>query len=66
MTHSRNRTPNTTSTDLTSTAIMLATCVFFLFGLTTLTGSLAVAALGALGLAAAMATATKMVGLTHL
>lgn len=49
--------------DLTSTAIMLATCVFFLFGLATLTGSLPLATLGAAGLAAAMFAATRMMGL---
>jgi hypothetical protein len=32
--------------DLTSTTIMLATCVFFLFGLTALTGSLPAAIFG--------------------
>jgi hypothetical protein len=52
--------------DLTSTAILLATCVFFLFGLTTMTGSLLLGTLGSLGLAAAMTTAVKMVGLDHL
>ncbi|MFC4376095.1 hypothetical protein ACFO5K_18525 [Nocardia halotolerans] len=52
--------------DLTSTAIMLATCVFFLFGLTALTGSLALAVLGSIGLAAAMFTTTRMVGFHHL
>ncbi|MDO3646288.1 hypothetical protein [Nocardia mangyaensis] len=63
MTNSRNRTTSTTSMDLTSTAIMLATCVFFLFGLATLTGSLPLATLGAAGLAAAMFAATRMMGL---
>lgn len=49
--------------DLTSTAIMLATCVFFLIGLATLTGSLLLAALGAAGLAAGMALTTRMLDL---
>ncbi|MFD3427427.1 hypothetical protein [Nocardia fluminea] len=66
MTYSRSRTPNTTSMDLTSTAILLATCVFFLFGLTTMTGSLLLGVLGSLGLAAAMTASVKMVGLDHL
>ncbi|MFC9964527.1 MULTISPECIES: hypothetical protein [Nocardia] len=66
MTHSRNRTPSTTSMDLTSTGIMLATCVFFLFGLTALTGSFFLAIAASLGLAAAMIASTKMVGLDRL
>ncbi|MFE9789918.1 hypothetical protein ACFYO7_31550 [Nocardia salmonicida] len=66
MTCSRNRTPSTPSVDLTSTAILLATCAFFLFGLTTMTGSLVLGVLGSLGLAAAMTAAVKMVGLDHL
>ncbi|MFF2083591.1 hypothetical protein ACFVVM_07430 [Nocardia sp. NPDC058176] len=48
--------------DLTSTAIMLATCVFFLFGLATLTGSFPLATLGAAGLAAAIMATTRMIG----
>ncbi|MFD3464682.1 hypothetical protein ACFWVM_33620 [Nocardia fluminea] len=65
MTYSRRRAPSTTSMDLTSTAILLATCVFFLIGLTTMTGSLLLGTLGCLGLAAAMTTSIKMVGLDH-
>ncbi|MBW0271772.1 hypothetical protein ATM97_14295 [Nocardia sp. MH4] len=45
--------------DLTSTIIMLATCVFFLFGLVTLTSSLPLAFAGSIGLAAAMVTTTR-------
>ncbi|TDP31512.1 hypothetical protein [Nocardia ignorata] len=52
--------------DLTSTGIMLATCVFFLFGLTALTGSFFLAIAASLGLAAAMIASTKMVGLDRL
>ncbi|MFD3508694.1 hypothetical protein [Nocardia sp. NPDC058666] len=62
MTASRNRTTSTPSMDLTSTTIMLGTCVFFLVGLTALTGSLPVAILGAAGLAAAMLTILTMLG----
>ncbi|MFC6010412.1 hypothetical protein [Nocardia lasii] len=62
MTNSRNRAPSTPSMDLTSTTIMLATCVFFLVGLTALTGSLPAAIVGAVGLALAMMTTLKMLG----
>ncbi|MEV0542502.1 hypothetical protein AB0H98_08080 [Nocardia salmonicida] len=63
MTYSRNRTPSTPSMDLTSTTIMLATCVFFLFGLTALTGSLPAAIFGAVSLAAGMMMTSRMLGL---
>ncbi|MGW6422539.1 hypothetical protein ACWF82_07675 [Nocardia sp. NPDC055053] len=46
--------------DLPSIAIVLATCVFFLFGLSVLTESLLFAAAGSLGLAAAMVIATRV------
>ncbi|WP_132369833.1 hypothetical protein [Nocardia alba] len=62
MTNSRNRTTSTPSMDLTSTTIMLATCVFFLVGLATLTGSLPAAILGAVGLGAGMVMTFKMLG----
>ncbi|MGW5317369.1 hypothetical protein ACWEVD_26610 [Nocardia thailandica] len=52
--------------DLTSMAIMVATCVFFFLGLTTLSGSLALAAFGTVGLALALATATRMMGVHSL
>ncbi|MFD3745646.1 hypothetical protein [Nocardia sp. NPDC058633] len=63
MTFSRNRTTSTPSMDLTSTTIMLATCVFFLFGLTALTGSLPAALFGAVGLGAGMLMSFRMLGL---
>ncbi|MFC9659828.1 hypothetical protein ACFVJ5_06285 [Nocardia sp. NPDC127606] len=63
MTNSRNRTTSTPSMDLTSTTIMLATCVFFLFGLTVLTGSLPAAILGASCLGAGMMTVLKTLDL---
>ena len=49
--------------DLTSTTIMLATCVFFLFGLTALTGSLPAAIFGAVSLGAGMMMTSRMLGL---
>lgn len=52
--------------DSTSTAIVLATCVFFLLGLTALTGSLIVAFFGAVSLGAAMTMSSKMLGLNGL
>lgn len=52
--------------DLTSTTIMLATCVFFLVGLTALTGSLPAAILGAVGLGAAMMMTFRMLDLHRL
>ncbi|MFD6396543.1 hypothetical protein [Nocardia sp. NPDC060249] len=63
MTYSRNRTTSTPSMDLTSTTIMLATCVFFLIGLTALTGSLPAAIFGAASLGAGMMTTSKMLDL---
>ncbi|MGW6699547.1 hypothetical protein [Nocardia sp. NPDC055049] len=63
MTNSRNRTTSTPSMDLTSTTIMLATCVFFLFGLAALTGSLPAAILGAVGLGAGMMMTFRMLDL---
>ncbi|MFC9875632.1 hypothetical protein ACFWBG_17065 [Nocardia salmonicida] len=63
MTYSRNRTPSTPSMDLTSTTLMLATCVFFLFGLTALTGSLPAALFGAVSLAVGMMTMFRMLDL---
>ncbi|MEV4205832.1 hypothetical protein [Nocardia salmonicida] len=63
MTYSRNRTPSTPSMDLTSTTIMLATCVFFLFGLTALTASLPAAIFGAVSLGAGMMMTSRMLGL---
>ncbi|MGS2811344.1 hypothetical protein [Nocardia sp. MW-W600-9] len=48
--------------DLTSTIIMLATCVFFLVGLVTLTSSLPLAFAGSIGLAAAMVLTTRTLG----
>ncbi|MFE1591340.1 hypothetical protein [Nocardia sp. NPDC058705] len=62
MTTSRNRTTSTPSMDLTSTTIMLATCVFFLFGLTALTGSLPAAILGSVSLGVAMMMTFRMLG----
>ncbi len=49
--------------DLTSTTIMLATCVFFLFGLTALTASLPAAIFGAVSLGAGMMMTSRMLGL---
>lgn len=49
--------------DLTSTTIMLATCVFFLFGLTALTGSLPAAIFGAVILGAGMMMTSRMLAL---
>ncbi|MFD4458719.1 hypothetical protein [Nocardia sp. NPDC058480] len=66
MTTSRNRTTSTPSMDLTSTTIMLATCVFFLFGLTALTGSLPAAIFGAVSLGAGMIMTFRMLGLHRL
>ncbi|MGW6621810.1 hypothetical protein ACWF99_11275 [Nocardia sp. NPDC055002] len=66
MTTSRNRVPSTPSMDLTSTTIVLATSVFFLLGLTALTGSLTIAFFGALSLSAAMTMSSKMLGLNGL
>ncbi|MFJ2666583.1 hypothetical protein ACIO14_19785 [Nocardia fluminea] len=63
MTNSRNRTTSTPSMDLTSTTIMLATCVFFLFGLTALTGSLPPAIFGAVILGAGMMMTSRMLAL---
>ncbi|WP_410873106.1 hypothetical protein [Nocardia sp. A7] len=48
--------------DLTSTTIMLATCVFFLFGLTALTGSLPAALFGAVSLCAGMVMTFRTLG----
>ncbi|MBC7301631.1 MAG: hypothetical protein H5T78_11810 [Nocardia sp.] len=66
MTNSRNRTPSTPSMDLTSTTIMLATCVFFLFGLAALTGSLVASTFGAISLGAGMLMTSRMLGLHRL
>lgn len=66
MTNSRNRTTNTTSMDLTSIAIMVATCVFFFLGLVTLSGAIGLAALGTTALALALALATRMMGVRDL
>ncbi|MFI6224346.1 hypothetical protein ACIBEH_27610 [Nocardia salmonicida] len=66
MTNSRNRVPSTPSMDLTSTTLVLVTCVFFLLGLTALTGSLTVAFAGALSLGVAMTISSKMLGLDGL
>ncbi|MFD3458430.1 hypothetical protein ACFWVM_01860 [Nocardia fluminea] len=66
MTNARNRAPSTSSVDLTSTTIVLATCAFFLLGLTALTGSLIVAFFGAVRLGAAMTMSSKMLGLNGL
>ncbi|MGW5919470.1 hypothetical protein ACWFPY_10770 [Nocardia fluminea] len=63
MTNSRNRTTSTPSMDLTSTTIMLATCVFFLFGLTALTGSLPAAIFSAVILGAGMMMTSRMLAL---
>ncbi|MFD9547996.1 hypothetical protein ACFWBG_11480 [Nocardia salmonicida] len=63
MTYSRNRIPSTPSMDLTSTTIMLATCVFFLFGLTALTGSLPAAIFGSVSLGAGMMMTSRMLDL---
>lgn len=52
--------------DLTSTTIMLATCVFFLVGLTALTGSLPAALFGAVGLGAGMMMTFRMLDLHRL
>ncbi|MGS2811469.1 hypothetical protein [Nocardia sp. MW-W600-9] len=52
--------------DLTSTTIMLATCVFFLLGMTALTESLTFAFFGAVSLGAAMTMSSKMLGLNGL
>ncbi len=52
--------------DLTSTTIVLATCVFFLLGLAALTGSSTVAFFGAGSLGAAMTMSSKMLGLNGL
>ncbi|MFI8977473.1 hypothetical protein ACIGO9_31655 [Nocardia asteroides] len=49
--------------DLANTAIMLATCVFFLVGLTILTGSAFLPIAASAGLGTAMMAATKAVGL---
>ncbi|MEV6217317.1 hypothetical protein [Nocardia sp. NPDC051833] len=65
MTNSRNRTTTTPSMDLTNTIIMLATCVFFLFGLVTLKSPMPLALAGATGLAAAMAFTMKTLGPTR-
>ncbi len=52
--------------DLTSTTIVFATCVFFLFGLAASTGSLTIASFGAVSLGAAMTMSSKMLSLTSL
>lgn len=52
--------------DLTSTTIMLATCVFFLFGLAALTGSLVASTFGAISLGAGMLMTSRMLGLHRL
>ncbi|MGW0635024.1 hypothetical protein [Nocardia salmonicida] len=62
MTNARHRTAGTSSMDLTSTTIVLATCVFFVLGLTALTGSLTMALVGAVSLGAAMTMSFKMLG----
>ncbi|PKV98039.1 hypothetical protein ATK86_0045 [Nocardia fluminea] len=49
--------------DLTSTTLMLATCVFFLLGLTALTGSLPAAIFGAVSLGAGMTVTSRMLSL---
>ncbi|WP_194829919.1 hypothetical protein [Nocardia sp. XZ_19_231] len=66
MTNSRHRAPSTPSTDLTSTTIVLATCVFVLLGLAALTGSLTVVFLGALSLGAAMTMSSKILSVNSL
>ncbi|WP_410874644.1 hypothetical protein [Nocardia sp. A7] len=66
MTNTRNRAPSAPSVDLTSTTIVLATCVFFLLGLAALTGSSTVAFFGAGSLGAAMTMSSKMLGLNGL
>ncbi|MFD5178148.1 hypothetical protein ACFWM1_20240 [Nocardia sp. NPDC058379] len=48
--------------DLANTIIMVATCVFFLFGLVTLKSSLPLALAGATGLGAAMVFTMKTLG----
>ncbi|WP_143875847.1 hypothetical protein [Nocardia fluminea] len=63
MTYSRSRTTSTPSMDLTSTTLMLATCVFFLLGLTALTGSLPAAIFGAVSLGAGMTVTSRMLSL---
>ncbi|MFJ2666873.1 hypothetical protein ACIO14_21245 [Nocardia fluminea] len=52
--------------DLTTTAIALATCVFFLLGLVALTESPTVAFAGAASLGAAMTLSSKILGLNSL
>ena len=52
--------------DLTSTTIVLATCVFFLLGLVASTESPTVASSGAAGPGAAMTLSSKMLGLNSL
>ncbi|MEU4322379.1 hypothetical protein AB0F85_00915 [Nocardia fluminea] len=52
--------------DSTSTAIVLATCVFFLLGLAASTESPTVAFSGAASLGAAMTMSSKMLGLNSL
>ncbi|MFD6103115.1 hypothetical protein ACFWFQ_10655 [Nocardia salmonicida] len=66
MTNTRNRVSSTSSTDLTSMTLVLATCVFFVLGLTALTGSLTVAFVGAVSLGVAMTMSSKMLGLNGL
>ncbi|MFD3743272.1 hypothetical protein [Nocardia sp. NPDC058633] len=66
MTDSDHRAPSAPSADLTSAAIVLVTCVFFLFGLAALTGSLPAALFGAVSLGAAMMLSSKMLGLNAL
>ncbi|MFI1235816.1 hypothetical protein [Nocardia salmonicida] len=66
MTHSRHRAPSTPSMDPTSTAIVLATCVFCLLGLAASIQSPTVAFSVAAGLGAVMTMSSKMPGLQSL
>lgn len=61
--HSRNRSANTTSTDLANTTAALALCVFFFLGLAVLTRSLPTALAGTAGLAGALLLTFKMLAL---
>ncbi|MFI7530130.1 hypothetical protein [Nocardia salmonicida] len=62
MTDSRHRAPSMPSMDPTSTAIVLATCVFLLLGSAASTQSPTVASSGAASLGAAMTMSSKMPG----
>ncbi|MFE3230030.1 hypothetical protein [Nocardia sp. NPDC059228] len=63
--NSRNRTSNTTSADLTGTALAAVACIIFFLGLTALTRSVPTAAAGGAVLGAGWVMALKMLAVTH-